>query len=56
MDQESEELMVQRRAEWREGKVVRVVGQLRMFNNSRSIVAYNIQPLADFNEYTFLLL
>lgn len=36
----------------REGKLVRVVGQLRLFNHSRSIVAFNIQPIADYNEYT----
>merc|ERR1712060_27624 len=36
-----------------EGKLVRVVGQLRAFNLVRSIVAFNIQPLTDYNEYTF---
>lgn len=33
--------------------MVRIIGQLRTFNNTRSIVAYSIQPISDFNEYTF---
>lgn len=37
----------------REGVVVRVIGQLRSFNNTRNIVAYSIRPIVDFNEYTF---
>ena len=37
----------------REGAVVRVIGQMRAFNQVRSIVAFHIQPLTDFNEYTF---
>ena len=37
----------------REGKIVRVVGQLRKFNQSRCLVAFHIRPLTDFNEYTF---
>ena len=37
----------------REGVVVRVIGQLRAFNNSKSVVAYSIQPITNFNEYTF---
>ena len=33
--------------------MVRVVGQLRVFNHTRSIVAFTIQPIKDFNEYTY---
>lgn len=32
---------------------MRVIGQMRAFNQVRSIVAFHIQPLTDFNEYTF---
>lgn len=32
--------------------MIRVIGQLRLFNNSRSLVAYNITPITDFNEYS----
>mmetsp|Transcript_29590 Transcript_29590/g.80818 ORF Transcript_29590/g.80818 Transcript_29590/m.80818 type:complete len:297 (+) Transcript_29590:94-984(+) len=52
VDQDNEDETVERRAQWREGKLVRVVGQLRIFNHSRSIVAFNIQPITDYNEYT----
>ena len=32
---------------------MRGIGQMRAFNQVRSIVAFHIQPLTDFNEYTF---
>ena len=32
---------------------MRVIGQLRSFNNSKSVVAYSIVPITNFNEYTF---
>ena len=53
VDADADEAMAERRAEWKEGKMVRVVGQLRTFNQTRSIVAFDIQPIKDFNEYTF---
>ena len=52
IDSEAEELLVERRAQWREGKVVRVIGQLRYYNHTRSIVAFHIQPITNFDEYT----
>ena len=33
--------------------MARVIGQLRSFNNTRSIVAYSIAPITNYNEYTF---
>jgi len=53
LDSDADEAAAERRAGWKEGVIVRVIGQLRSFNNSKSVVAYNIQPIADFNEYTF---
>lgn len=53
IDSEADGAMVEQRAMCREGKIVRVVGQLRTFNHTRSVVAFNIQPITDFNEYTF---
>mmetsp|Transcript_6835 Transcript_6835/g.15003 ORF Transcript_6835/g.15003 Transcript_6835/m.15003 type:complete len:298 (-) Transcript_6835:646-1539(-) len=53
IDAEADGAMVEQRAMCREGKIVRVVGQLRIFNHTRSVVAFNIQPIVDFNEYTF---
>jgi len=53
IDTDADEAMIERRAQWKEGKLVRVVGQLRIFNHSRSVVAFNIQPITDYNEYTY---
>jgi replication factor A2 len=43
----------ERRALCKEGAYVRVIGQLRSFNHAKNIVAYSIEPITDFNEYTF---
>jgi replication factor A2 len=53
VDADQDEAMAERRAEWKEGRIVRVVGQLRVFNHTRSIVAFTIQPIKDYNEYTY---
>lgn len=53
IDAATDEAAIEKRAQWREGAVVRVIGQMRAFNQVRSIVAFHIQPLTDFNEYTF---
>lgn len=53
VDQDSDESFAERRAQWKEGVYVRVIGQLRSFNNTKNLVAYSIQPVTDFNEYTF---
>lgn len=53
LDSEADDASAERRAQWKEGVVVRVIGQLRSFNNTKQIVAYSIMPLTDFNEYTF---
>jgi replication factor A2 len=41
------------RPQWKEGTLVRIVGQLRTFNVTRHVVVYNIQHVSDYNEYTF---
>lgn len=43
----------QQRSEWRVGTYVRLHGNLRSFDNQRSIVAYHMRPVADFNEITY---
>jgi len=53
VDQDQDDGEQERRAQLKEGVVVRVVGQLRSFNHTKNIVAYSIQPITDFNEYTF---
>lgn len=53
IDQEQDDSFAERRAQWKEGALVRVIGQMRVFNSTKSIVAYSIQPITDFNEYTF---
>lgn len=44
------------RAQFKEGVYVRVVGHLRAFQQKRSIMAFRIQPIDDWNEITFHLL
>jgi len=46
----------QRHAEKREGMYVRVIGNLRVFNNLPAVVAFQLIPLTDFNELTYHLL
>ena len=45
----------QQRSEWRVGTYVRLHGNLRSFDNQRSIVAYHVRPVTDFNEVRHLL-
>ncbi len=40
----------QRRAEWREGAYVRVHGHVSSVGREKSIVAFNMRLVADFNE------
>ena len=53
VDADADDALAERRAGWKEGVLVRVIGQLRSFNNQKNVVAYSINPIADFNEYTF---
>jgi replication factor A2 len=41
------------KAELRPGTYARCFGSLRSFQNSKTLVAYSIRPVADFNEVTF---
>lgn len=41
---------------WTEGVYVRVVGSLREMNDRKSVVAYAVVPLTDYNEITYHLL
>lgn len=40
----------QRRAEWQPGKYVRVHGHISSFGKSQEVIAFNVRPVADFNE------
>lgn len=53
IDSEDNEYNQQKRSAWREGVYVRVYGHLRAFNNQRSVVAFSIQPITNFNEVTY---
>ncbi|KAK9794024.1 hypothetical protein WJX73_004022 [Symbiochloris irregularis] len=54
-DQEPEQL-AQKKADWRPGVYARVHGNMRNFENKRTIVAFSIRPIVDFNELTYHLL
>jgi len=56
VETEDNEYLHQKKTEWREGVYVRVIGNLRAFNSNRSLVAFRIRPITDFNELTFHLL
>lgn len=53
VDAEDSDMFAARRAQWREGVYVRIIGTLRSFNNVKSIVAFTIKPIVDFNEMTY---
>lgn len=56
IDNDDNDLLVQKKAEWRPGVYVRVHGNMRTFESKRTIVAFNIRPIMDFNEVTYHLL
>ncbi|XP_062507052.1 replication protein A 32 kDa subunit-like [Corticium candelabrum] len=47
---------IDKRSECREGVVVRVYGHLRVFQGQKSVVAFAVSPVTDFNEITFHIL
>jgi replication factor A2 len=47
---------MRQRSSLREGVYVRIVGELRAFQDQKSITAIHIRPLDDFNEITYHLL
>ncbi|EKX39999.1 replication protein A2, 32kDa [Guillardia theta CCMP2712] len=55
IDQDESEFMVRSRAEWVVGTYVRVVGQVRSHNGKRSMVAFHLRTVTDFNELTYHL-
>jgi replication factor A2 len=46
----------QKQSQWRENMYVRVIGNLRVFQNGPSVVGFQLIPLTDFNELTFHML
>jgi len=55
-DEGANQYLEDQRATFKEGVYVRVVGHLRAFQAKRSIMAFRIQPIDDWNEITFHLL
>lgn len=53
IDQEDADSHAQIKSDCRVGQYVRVYGHLRSFQGSRSVIAFNIRPVTDFNEITF---
>lgn len=53
IDSDETEQLAQRKAQWKEGVYVRVHGHLRAFGGEKSIVAFSIRPVTDFNEVTY---
>jgi replication factor A2 len=47
---------MQLRSEWREGVYVRVVGSMRVHNEKKGLIAFNLRKVTDFNELTYHLL
>lgn len=47
--------LAQKKAAWRVGAYVRVHGNMRTFDSRRTIVAFNIRAILDFNEVAALL-
>jgi len=41
-----------KKSQWSVGQYIRVIGNLRSFNDKKSVVAYRIVPIVDFNEIT----
>lgn len=52
---EKNEYMLNKRQAWREHVYVRVVGHIRSFQGKRSILAFRLEPLVDYNELTYHL-
>ncbi|KIZ06585.1 replication factor A2 [Monoraphidium neglectum] len=50
---EDPQACAQKLAEWRPGTYVRAIGHVRTFNGSRSVQAFSIRPIHDFNEVTY---
>ena len=42
----------ERRAECRQGAYVRVIGQVRTYQDTLHILAHDVRPVTDFNEIT----
>lgn len=51
-NQDDSQFEVDRRAQWKEGAYVKVIGSLRSFNEKRTVTAFDIKTIADHNEVT----
>ena len=47
---------MQQRSELKDGVYVRVVGSMRVHNDKKGMIAFNIRKVSDFNELTYHLL
>eukprot|EP00750_Incisomonas_marina_P030519 INCI761.1.p1 GENE.INCI761.1~~INCI761.1.p1 ORF type:complete len:273 (-),score=59.89 INCI761.1:126-944(-) len=53
VDESESDSAAMQRAQWKAGKYVRVIGMIRAHNGRRSVVAYNIQLVTDYNQVTY---
>jgi replication factor A2 len=53
IDNDEAELLQQRKAECRVGVYVRVHGHMRAWDGEKSIIAFSIRPVTDYNEVTY---
>jgi len=53
IDNEENQSQIQRRSECREDTYVKIYGHLKIFQENRCLVAFQIAPITDFNEITY---
>jgi hypothetical protein len=56
INRDEDAVFVQKRSALREGVYVRVIGELRAFQDQKSVTSNHIRPLDDFNEITYHIL
>jgi len=51
--EENTPFQAEKQEKWREGTYVRVIGHLRSFSNRKSVIAFRVIPVENFNEITY---
>jgi len=51
--EDSNPFQAEKQEKWREGTYVRVIGHLRSFSNKKSVIAFRVIPVENFNEITY---
>jgi replication factor A2 len=52
VDSGDDDVLAERRSACVAGKYVRIIGSLRVFNDSKHIIAHDMRPVVDHNEVT----